>query len=264
MIRSQKIALGAVALLFCVLYFGMDTKPKKQRLLEKSRVENLESTSIQLIAKEAKEKLSSDNKAIIEMLEIQLKEIEDDSLKTPLFQQLSSSWFKIGHPALAGYYAEQIAERSGTEDAWSIAGTSYLYGVKNYEEQKLKDFCFKRAIGALEKAASINPDNLDHKINLALGYADYPPKDNPMKGILQLIDLNKKNPENVKVLNQLARLGLETNQVEKAIGRLEKALSISPDNEFTICLLAKAYRAANNEKLAESFDEKCRQAINKK
>lgn len=241
----------------------MNVKPEKMRIVEKSRMENLESTGIQIISREAKKKLSKEDAAYIEMLEVQANSSPKDSLNN-FREDLSSAWFKLGHPAMAGYYAEEIAKEKDTEEAWSIAGTSYLYGVKNYKEQKLKDFCSKRAVAALESAISINPDNIDHKINLALGYTDNPPSNNPMMGILQLLDLNKKFPENVKVLNQLGRLGLETNQIAKAIARLEKALSLSPDNEFTICLLAKAYRSANEIEKADQFEKRCALAINKR
>ena len=73
-----------------------------------------------------------------------------------------------------------------------------------------------------------------------------------------LLKLNENNPDNVQVLNQLARLGLRTNQTEKAILRLKKAINLEPENNNSICLLAQAYAQAGNETKAKEFQNKCK------
>ena len=259
--KKQSIVIAIAVLIFGVLYFVLDTKPSKQKLLEKSRSANFESTGIQLIFKDAKASLKKDQLDVIEAAEVQLKNASVDSLKEKAKVELSQLWFRSGHPAVAGFYAEEIAEIKNDEDSWAIAGTTYLYGVQSYEEEKLKDFCAKRSRKTLEKASSLNPDNVDHKINLALGYVEFPPKDNPMAGILQLVGLNKKYPENVKVLNQLGRLAIRTNQIDKAIERLSAAEAIDKNNKTTICLLAEAYSKKENETLYTTYSVRCKELI---
>jgi tetratricopeptide (TPR) repeat protein len=261
-VNKKQVGLGVLSLLlFCVLYFVLDTKPKKQQLLEKSRSANLETTGIQIIQNEAKEKISQEELDFITALEVQLNRAENDSLKLKSQEELSSSWFKMGHPALAGYYAEQIAEEKDTDAAWGIAGTTYFYGVQSYTDDRLKQFSHKRAIDALEKAISLDPDNIDYKINKALCYVEIPPEDNPMTGILQLVGLNRENPENVPVLNQLGRLSIQTNQLDKALIRLQTAEELSPDNKTTICLLAQLYSKRNETNLAEKYVKLCEEVI---
>jgi len=261
---KKQLGLLLVSLaLFCVLYFVLDTKPNKQKLLEKSRSANLESTSIQLIEKDAKTSLNKEQLNFIEAFEVQMHQESNDSLKAILQEQLSSHWFKMGHPAIAGYYAEELAKKNETADAWGIAGTTFIYGLQNYESEKLKSYCFKRGINALETASSLDPDNVDHKINLALAYVESPPKDNPMMGILQLVGLNRENPENVKVLNQLGRLAIKTNQLDKALERLNSAEALSKDNKTTICLLAELYSKRQETAKAESYAKKCNELITK-
>ena len=104
---------------------------------------------------------------------------------------------------------------------------------------------------AFQNAASLNPTNIEHTINLALCYTENPPADNPMKGTLLLLNLEKANSGNIPVNIQLARLGIKTGQFDKAIARLEKILAKEPDNKRAVCLLAEAYSKSNNAKSAE-------------
>src|SRR5690606_5723955 len=104
-----------------------------------------------------------------------------------------------------------------------------------------------------------NPSNLQHQVNLALVYTENPPSENPMKGILMLVNLNKQEPENVMVLNQLGRLAIKTGQFEKAIERLSKAIELEPDNLASNCLLAKAYQGTGDQAKASKYQTQCEQ-----
>ena len=103
----------------------------------------------------------------------------------------------------------------------------------------------------------MSDNNINDKINLALIYVDNPDT-SPMQGIQMLLKLNENNPDNVQVMNQLARLALRTNQTAKAIQRLEKALGFEPENNNSICLIAQAYAQAGNESKAKEFQDKCK------
>jgi tetratricopeptide (TPR) repeat protein len=248
--------LGSVILVFA-LYFGFDRVDPDQKSLEKSRMINIESTGIDNLVKEAGEKLDARQKSLIEAIQLDLSKTQDTVRKVELLKTLSGTWFDMGFPAISGYYAEEVAAIIKTEESWSMAGTTYALGVKNAADEKTREFCSGRAVKAFEKAISLAPDKIEPRLNLAICYTDNPPKDNPMQGILMMRELNAKYPENVGVLNQLGRLAIETNQTERALERLEKALSLEPGNNTTICLLAKAYQQAGKEALAKEFNNKC-------
>ncbi|MBK7605446.1 MAG: hypothetical protein IPI15_18140 [Saprospiraceae bacterium] len=59
---------------------------------------------------------------------------------------------------------------------------------------------------APESAISLDPKETNHRVNLATIYAESPPKDNPMKGIMMLLDMSKSEPENITVMNTLGEL----------------------------------------------------------
>ncbi len=254
--KGQIGAILAAIALFLILYFGFDIVPGEQKQLEKSRILSTEATSVQNLIMDARQEIGS-KYSVIEALTMELNDQEIDSLRTETLKTLSGRWYELGFPAISGYYAEEIAKANNDADAWAIAGTTYLLAVKETDEEKVREWSFSRAINALESAISLNPEDIESKINLALGYLENPSPDNPMQGVLMLRQLNDENPGNVKVLAQLGRLSLVTNQVENAIKRLKEAESVEPANKNIICLLAQAYDKAGDSNNAATYNEKC-------
>lgn len=260
--KWQLIVVGGAVALFFIIYFGCETTPKNIKTLEKSRVLAAESTDISAMLKEAKSSLESIEASDILALERQVELVQSDTAKTETYKALSSKWYQLEHSSIAGYYAQQVAELDNTEESWSIAGTTYTICIQRSQEEKVREFCTGRALNAFENAISINPDDMAHQVNLALAYTYNPPQDNPMKGILMLRELNEKDPEDVLVMNTLARLAIRTGQYDKAVSRLEKSISLEPQNRTTACLLAQAYEGVGNSTKAAAYAEQCRQLSN--
>ncbi len=255
--RNQSILIGSMVALFCLIYFGLNIKPKTQRDLEKSRSANIEATGIQNIVMESKKTLSKDELNVIEAMQTEYQNATLDEEKVEKAKNLASKWYELGAPIVSGYYAEEIAKIENTKEAWSITGTTYSIGINNSRAEKNIQFAKGRAVKAFETAITMNDDNITDKINLALVYVDHP-DESPMQGIQMLLELNENYPENVQVLNQLARLGIRTNQFDKAIQRLQKALSLEPDNNTSICLIAQAYEKSGQTNLAMEYQDKCK------
>ncbi len=259
MSKLQLIVVSSAVLLLGILYFGFDTKTKSQSKVEQSRSLTKESTGIQSLLKDAKSKLQPAQILNIQELEQVINdEATDETQRIETLKKLSGAWYDYQFPEVAGFYAEEIAGQVNDDQVWSIAGTTYALGLKQSKEEKVRDYCMGRAVKAFENAISLNPDNIDHQVNLAICYTDSPPQDNPMKGILMLVDLVKKHPENVGVLTNLGRLAIQTGQFEKAVQRLEKAVSLEANNPKSICLLAEAYKGLGKNEEANEYIEKCR------
>ena len=173
-----------------------------------------------------------------------------------VLKPLSAAWHDAGHDEVAALYAQRIAEAEKTDEAWSIAGANFYLALQKATDPNLREFCSKRAAEAFQNAASLNPTKLEHRLNLALCFVENPPQDNPMKGILQLRELDAQNPENTVVNFQLARLAIKTGQFDKAIARLEKIVAMEPKNRRFICMLADAYEGKGDPKAAE-WKAKC-------
>ncbi|MCB0669158.1 MAG: hypothetical protein KDC80_25215 [Saprospiraceae bacterium] len=238
-----------------VLYFGFDTKSTK----EKSDLKQVEkegiSIDIQPLIESAKGTLSSTDEREITSLENRT-ETEEGPEKMTALKELSGKWYRLAKPHIAGYYAEEVAEMEKSGEAWSIAATTYVAGIGGSSEPFISDWCLNKAIAAFENAISLDPEVSQYRVNLALLYAEKPPTDDPMKGVQMLLSMNEKDPDDVLVLNALARLAIKTGQWERAKDRLLRADSLQPDNITTVCLLATVYQELNDEQ-AQATKDKC-------
>ncbi len=260
MTKFQLAVLVSAAAMFFAIYFGCDTKSKDQKTLEKTRVFSAESTDINILIKEAGKQLDPAAANAIEAAEQELSVTKANAgAHSEVLKRLAALWYGAGNAAISGHYAQLIAEAANTEEAWSKAGTTYAICVQRSTEDKVRNFCTQRAVEAFEKAISINPENVSHRINLAVVYAENPPKEDAMRGITMLIELNRNNPDNTSVLNNLGRLAIKTGQYERAVQRLERVLELEPGNPVATCLLAEAWQGAGNTAKAEQYAQACRQ-----
>lgn len=257
MSKGQVVFTFSFVALFLFVYIGFDTKSQKHLLEEKSRALNMESTNVSILIRNAKESLADVDNARISNLESELQNGEDASQIIEINERLASTWFELSYPEISGHFASEIAKELNTEESWAIAGTTFAYGLRKESDQKTKDYSYAKAKEAFENAISINPDNIDHRINVALINTDHPPANNPMKGILQLVDLNEKHPNNVKVLNHLGRLAIQTNQFDKAIERFGQVIEQDPENLQANCLIIEAYEGKGMTKEALVYRTKC-------
>lgn len=256
MTKLQIVSVVSAVLLFIVLYFGCDTVSSEQQRIGEDRKPAMVSTDISVLLKNAAEKLDPTQTGVIEMLDAQV-EAAQDSTKFDFLKQLSGKWYEFGQPAIAGFYAQTIAETDNSEESWSIAGTTYSICLQRSEEQKVRDYCYQNAVQSFENAVSVNPDNPQHKVNLAVLYTENPPPQNPMKGILMLRELTEKYPKDASVLVNLGRLAIKTSQFDKAIERLSQALTLEPTNRQAICFIARAYDAKGDQANAELYGKRC-------
>jgi len=250
MARNQLLSIGFFTALFLVLYLGCDTKSKENKALEKSRAQNLELISVDRLIHESRDNISAMSRSEMMTLEQTAKADDSDSTKLNVYRSLASLWYKEGYPLISGHFAEKIAEIQKNESSWSIAGTTYAIAAQRADDANQKQHAIQKSRSALENALSFDSENIDNKINLALSYVDAPDETNPMKGILMLIELNKKFPDNTSVLFQLGRLALGTNQLDKAVERLSRVVELEPNNREAYCLLAETYEKKGNKAAA--------------
>lgn len=257
MTRLQLIIVAACFALFFVLYFGCETTNKEIQDLEKSRQFTKESTDLNVLLQSAQPKLDANTAQELDALQLQLENSTTDTAKVSTLKQLSGRWFELGEPAIAGAYAQGVAEIINDEPSWSTTGTTFLICLQMVQEEEVRSFCMNRAVSAFENAVSINPENPDIRAYLALCYTEVPPQDEPMKGILMLRELNQQHPNNVLILNSLGRLAIRTNQFDRAKERLERSIAIEPNNANATCMLAQVYEQLGETDKAKNFAERC-------
>jgi predicted Zn-dependent protease len=73
-----------------------------------------------------------------------------------------------------------------------------------------------------------------------------------------MVDLNRKYPNNIKILSQLGRMSIRTNQIDKAIKRFEQILALDPENKEANCTLADLFGSTNQVEKAQEYIVKCK------
>lgn len=256
--KGQGLTISVFIGLFFVLYLGCDTTSKEYRMLEKSRIlepqflneDQEKQKALALLPKEARVELES--------LNVDLEQSHEEQDIIEIKKKLASRWYAAGNPLISGIYAKEIAETQKTDESWGIAGSTFYLAMQNVTQENEKKYCQQSALKAFENAISINPSQADYKINRALCYVEMPPEENPMKGILMLMDLEEEFPEESSVQMQLGRLGLRTNQLDNAIGRFEKVLKMEPNNPEAHCYLLEIYSQMNVKEKIAFHSERCK------
>jgi tetratricopeptide (TPR) repeat protein len=257
MTKQHYLVIAGVLALFLVLYLGCDTKPPGQYQIERSRSLQSETTDVSNLIRDAHDALPANQWSNIQAWQEEVNTATTDSVKVAYLKLIAGSWYENGYPSISGHYAQEIAEITATEEAWSIAGTTFAICIQKSEDQKVKAFCQQRGVQALENAISLNPSEDSYRVNLALLYTDFPPPNEPMKGVLMLRELEDMFPESALVLTSLAQLAIRTGQFDRAIQRLEQALTLDANNKKAVCLMAQAQAGAGNQELAQTFEQRC-------
>jgi tetratricopeptide (TPR) repeat protein len=240
--RPQLLVVAVAVLALLTMYFGCPTQAPEMVSAAARRGLEVEATSPGALMRTAKDDLSPIARATLAGLDDQLADAETDKARLPLLERLATEWYQAGQAGISGHFAQRIAEiRDTSARAWSIAGTTFSICVQKATTEKEKTFCTQRSVQAFQNAISLEPAVVDHQLNLSLTYTYSPPEENPMKGILMLRDLQAKYPQNTAVLITLARLAIQTNQLQKATERLQQATALEPLNPEPVCLLAQVY-----------------------
>jgi tetratricopeptide (TPR) repeat protein len=241
-----------------VLYFGFDTTTSSQEALEKSRALNAQEFDIRSLEKEARPAMQEDEFSYLETLHAQLNHVDQDSQRLRLQKSLSGFWFGLKKPLLAGLYAKEAAAIENTAESWSITGTTFAAALQQKElPEKQLAFARDQAVEAFEKAISLEPNVVEHRINQALCYIEAPLRDTPMKGIQMLAGLATSFPESPLPPYHLARLAMRTNQVERAAERIQQALALEPANPRIACLAVDIYTALQQAEMVNQYQPVC-------
>lgn len=260
--RTQWIAVAITSLLLVVTYVACPVRPPE--LEEGLTTAPLSATGLESLIRAARADLRPAEMATLASLEERLETQTDEPQRLDLLEQLAGEWYKAGHPAISGIYARRIADIENSAEAWSITATTFTICLQREEEEgKKRQFCASQAVEAYQAAISLEPDNVDNRINLALTFTDAPSLGNPMKGILMLRDLEEQFPAESRIYTTLAQLAIKTGQFEKASERLEQAVELNPENPDALCPLAKVYENLGNTEKSAIFAARCTAVLDK-
>ena len=218
----------------------------------------LAATGLENLIRSARADLTPAQMATLSTLDDRLKSQTEEEERLDLLEQLAGEWYRAGQPAISGIYAAQIAEARQDEDSWSIAATTFTLCLRQEDaEDKTRQFCADQAERAYQNVISLNPDNVEQRVNLALTYTDNPRPDDPMKGILQLRELVDEYPRSAAPLKALGRLAIRTGQLDRAVERLAAAAELDPNDPDIFCPTARVLEELGRNEESRIFARRC-------
>ncbi len=244
---------------FFILYFGFSKVSPDIRNPEKSAVLNPIDKDFNQLALQYLDSLSSEDRSQAALYYQQLEKAVNDSIRSFILQKISGFWYQQGKVGLAADYAREVAKKMNSPESWSIAATNFVLALKtsiNPSETEKANWLSKAREG-FNQAAMIDTGNVTYKVNKALLSVEFP-ENGPMEGILALRALATSYPDNALVLYHLARLAIETNQIDRAKERLDHLLKTNPGFSRAYCLMAKIAEIEHNENDLKRYQKKCK------
>lgn len=172
---------------------------------------------------------------------------------------LASAWEEAGHKLIAAHYYMQIAERLNTEGNWNKAGLKYYEYATLSNDSVSQMFAVQKAIDAYQRVVEINPENLEAKNEMALCYVQNDL--DVMRGVQLLLDIVKRDSNNVKANYSLGMLSRRSGQWEKARMRFEKLTRLDPASSEAYFYLGEALTNMGRKKEAISAYESSKSLI---
>lgn len=172
-------------------------------------------------------------------------------------KQLGSFWVSRSEWEIGGHYLESIAGiTDATEDMVSAART-YATGAQQVEDEMHRTILREKALSLYDAVIMQTSDAFQEELEKALFLIKVPDSDNPMMGVLSLVEVSKKYPDQPEVFVHLGKFSMQTGQWEKAQERLEQAYALDSGDQETICLLSSVYQELGNTAKSTEFSELC-------
>lgn len=238
-LSKSQVVLIAASLLLIVGLLALDIKmPNTSKAGEKAKTETtaaaldfnkLKSTALQSVPGDAKAKIQS--------LEIKAEKAEG-AAKTEAILELADAYFAYKQFSVSGFYFLQEAENTKSIELFVKAGDAFRDAYRNNNDSTTTPLLVEKAKVAYQQALDIDSANLDAKTGLGTCFVDA--SENPMQGIQLLLEVVKKDPENINANLNLGMFSMRSGQYDKAIARFETVVKKKPSAE-SYAMLAEAH-----------------------
>jgi tetratricopeptide (TPR) repeat protein len=164
------------------------------------------------------------------------------------------------------YYLSEAAKLDNSEKKLTFAARLILENMKREDNPAQKVWEAQTAASLFDQALKLDPDNDGLKVGLGscyvYGEGMIGNPEQTMKGIQQLLQVVKKDSNNMQAQLVLGIGGVISNQYNKAIERLKKVVSFDPQNLEAVSWLADAYAAAGDKQNAIKWYKQSEHMVN--
>ena len=240
------VAFTGILLLLALYFFGNTVSTQKKTAVSAKETSSAESQlGISDILQASESKLNPDKLAYVNRLKnsVVRGDVKDQQLKA--YRQLAAFWKDSVEDSFlpAAYYLGEAAKLENSEKSLTFAAQLFLNNLRG-QHPALKTWMANEAKELFEKALQINPGNDSARVGLGGSYIFGGSAENPqeiMQGIQQILEVARKDSNNMYAQFMLGLGGIESKQFDKAIERLNRVVRNQPENLEAIITLAEAY-----------------------
>jgi tetratricopeptide (TPR) repeat protein len=253
-----------IALVAILYFFGVRQAPPSAEvpmagMMQATASGGTVSVDFVTILQKAKGTLNSGQRDSMEMMEMELQKVHSDKEKAQMLSAIGDNWTKTGNIIVAGKYFADAAEINKDVKTWDEAATRFFMGFPNAADTLAKMYAVQEAIKSYEQLRKLDSTNMNYPIREALCYIDG--QGQVMPGVVLLKEVEKKDPDNKDMNLILGRLAVVSGQYDKAVARLEKLITMDPNNAEAYFHLAEAYRALGRKDEAIKTLEHCKSLV---
>jgi|GEM_PF-2420784 len=155
------------------------------------------------------------------------------------------------YQSLAAYFQLQIAEKTESSSDWGKAGQSiYTYAVQMQDSLR-RDFLMAEAIRCFDQVLEKSPSNRSATLYKGLALADN--RETMMLAVPLLLQVVREDTANDLANYTLGLLAIESGQLDKALNRFEKLISLQPSNAEYHFQAARTAEMMGNKELALNY-----------
>lgn len=264
LIKRILLASAGLVLLFVLLIFGKTESTKVDTTVPVAAKSTFNIQEVIL-----KEKLKLTPGQIISVSNLENNITRGDLKKQEGNQYTALAYFwkdSAGIFLPYAYYLSEAAKLDNSEKNLTFAARLILESMRREENAEIKTWEAETAAALFQKALQLDPGNDDLKVGLGScyvygqGMAGDPQQ--TMKGIQQLLEVVRKDSNNMQAQMVLGIGAVISGQNEKGIERLNKVVAFDPHNLEAVSWLADAYAATGDTKNAIKWYQQSKQLVN--
>ncbi len=264
MIKRIFLTAGGLVLLFSLLIFG---KIETKKVDSAQPVATTPTLNIQDIIAKEKQKLPPSKVISVSKLENNITRGDLKKQEVNQYTALADFWKDSAGIFLPyAYYLSEAAKLDNSEKNLTFAARLILENMRREDNAEIKSWEAETAASLFQKALQLDPGNDELKVGLGScyvygqGMAGDPQQ--TMKGIQQLLEVIRKDSNNMQAQMVLGIGAVISGQNEKAVERLNKVVSFDPHNLEAVSWLADAYAATGDKANAIKWYEQSKHLVN--
>lgn len=159
-------------------------------------------------------------------------------------------------PVIGRLYLQKLAFFKDNEKEIAQVGREFIFlGSSQNGDEKQFILCMQQGNICLQKVLDKNPNNIEARNARSIYLFLFRREQEPMAPAMYTMETLKIDSNNVEAIGIMANLSLESGQIEKAINRFQKLISLQPQNPEYYFSLSELYGKTNNPVEAKKYLE---------